>query len=355
MVGGDPVAARAYIAFAACLALTTCVARLDPLPTELSSERVAAALQAGAIRDARAEFAASLCADGASPDCRELLRGPVVEPEPVPRAAATIARPRLVFVAGLFAECLAHWVRPFEDVRPQFDARGYETSEVAVAGRGTAAENGDRVARALSALPRDGRPAVVVAYSKGVVDVLEALVRHPEIRDVPSAMIAIAGAHNGSHLAAQRGDFYEAVITALPMRGCERGTGEEVRELAPDRRLAWWQAHAAVVRLPVFALVGLPRPGTVAPFLAAGHAAISRVDPFNDGNIVWQDALVQGGTLLGFVDADHWSIVTPIERIVQPADPGASRLVPRARFLESALNVVMRSLEPPRRAGVGPR
>lgn len=221
-----------------------------------------------------------------------------------------------------------------------------------MAGRGTAAENGGRVAQALAALPRDGRPVVVVAYSKGVVDVLEALVRHPEIRDVPSAMIAVAGAHNGSHLAAQRGDFYESMIATLPMRGCERGTGEEVRELAPDRRLAWWRAHAVDVRLPVFALVGLPRPGSVAPFLAAGHAAIGRVDPLNDGNIVWQDALVQGGTLLGFVDADHWSIVTPVERIVQPAEPGTSRLVPRARLLEAALDVVMRSLEQPRRAEV---
>ena len=62
--------------------------------------------------------------------------------------------------------------------------------------------------------------------------VLELLLRYPESARPIAAIISIAGASNGSPVADDLYEFYRDWLAGLPIPGCDRGTGEEVRRLA---------------------------------------------------------------------------------------------------------------------------
>jgi hypothetical protein len=116
--------------------------------------------------------------------------------------------------------------------------------------------------------------------------------------------------------------------------------GEELRDLRRETRLAWWAQHRPAVRVPVFSLVALPRPEHVSPVLAALHAELGAVDSRNDGQLLWYDAVVAPGWLLGYVNADHWALAMPLSQQL----PALAFLfrddVPRLALLKAAIEVV---------------
>ena len=70
-------------------------------------------------------------------------------------------------------------------------------------GRLSSERNARSVRDALMALPHEdaaGR-VVLLGYSKGIVDILEAVVSYPEIRPRVAAVVSLAGAVGGSPLA----------------------------------------------------------------------------------------------------------------------------------------------------------
>ena len=333
------------LALAVCVAVLAGCAR-PPAPDDarnLSEAELAQALTDAQARDGRAAFTALVCPRvmALGRDCGDVLHAVTEATAAPPRWPLATARPRLVFVGGLFAECLERWVPAFKDTIEALVAAGYDARTLTVAGRGTAVENAQTIAGAIAALPSDGRGLVVFGYSKGAVDVLEALVRHPDAMRAVSAMVTIAGAQNGSHLAESRADFYAGLGASLPFAGCARGTGAEVVELRRDARQAWWARFRGMIPVPVYSLVALPRPQRISPFLAAGAREIARFDPRNDGNIVWRDAIAPGSTLLGFVDADHWTIALPITAELPVLSPWFRDDVPRALLFEAAAAIAM--------------
>lgn len=97
-------------------------------------------------------------------------------------------------------------------------------------------------------------------------------------------------------------------------------------------------------------LVALPEPDRVSAVLRPGYRRIARLDPCNDGQVVWADAIVPGGTLLGYVNADHWAVALPI---VRGAPPGLRSLAaapvdrngfPREVLLEAVVRQVEEAL-----------
>ena len=72
---------------------------------------------------------------------------------------------------------------------------------------------------------------------------------------------------------------------------------------------------------------------------------LSLVDPRNDSQVVFHDSLVPGGTLLGYLNADHWAVAMPFNRdhptlssmfITRNAFPREVLLEAIARFLEES-------------------
>jgi len=322
-----------------------------PPPGTHTPTTIVAVRDAG-VRDLRGTFRMAACtrlpADG--PPCDEVLLELAHEPAAIalPRAEDLPRRYRIAFVPGLFNECFEDLARPFSDVQSDLEARGFEVDYFAVAGRGSVAQNAAQLAGHFAGLAQDERPLIVFAYSKGLVDLLDFMVRHPELARPIAAVVSVAGAANGSPLADRMHAIYRSLGAKFPLPGCARGTGEEIADLRPDARIAWWQEHGESLGVPIFTLVAAPQPDRVSPATRATYNELAKVDPRNDGKLLWQDQIPPRSHLLGYVNADHWSIAVPVLK----EQPMASFLfrdtAPRTALAEAAIEVVAATL-----AGVG--
>jgi hypothetical protein len=302
--------------------------------------------QAG-VRDLRGAYRAALCAvlqAQAGPDCNAVLTRMAGEPA-VPAAPATdvaglAQRFRVVVVPGLLAECLPPAERPFAEAIRTLRAQGFTVHELMTGGRAGIASNAARVARELAALPADDRPLVVFGYSKGFAEAVEMAVASPPPPGTIAAIVGVAGVVNGSALAERFASLYEATAMRWPVEGCAPGSGDELRDLRKDVRTIWWRAHRERIGAPLYSLVALPTPERVSPLLAFNHAALSRIDPRNDGQLVWSDAVAAPGALLGYVNADHWGIGMRLSRVLPALSGLIQDDVPHAAILQAALAVV---------------
>ena len=132
-------------------------------------------------------------------------------------------RYRIVFVPGLFSECFDRYARPFVDVAARAaPPKASPSTTSGVPGRGTSAANAARLADHFAAVADDPRPIIVFAYSKGLPDTLEFVVRHPKAARAIAAIVSVAGAANGSPLADDLYAAYRRLGRRLSAAGLRR-------------------------------------------------------------------------------------------------------------------------------------
>ena len=330
-------------------ALLAACASEQPLHVGTAPPAVLVAARDAGVVDLRGAYRAAVCGrlSATAAACDDVLLRLAGEPgAPVLPAAVDLARRfRIAFVPGLFAECFEQYARPFRDVERDLRGAGFTVDYFPVPGRGTAAENAARLAQHFRGLDRDERPIVVFAYSKGLVDALEFVVRFPDAARPIAAIVSVAGAANGSPLAEDLHTIYRDYGARFPLSGCTEGSGSEVAELRRDSRLAWWSRHGDAVTVPVFALVAAPQPDHVSPAMRAAYRWLAEVDPRNDGRLLWHDQIPPRSHLLGYANADHSSIAVPLAQAL----PSISFLfrddVPRTVLVEAAIEIVSGTLD----------
>ena len=336
------VAWRAAIAVLAGCASTPAEMRFDTVtPTTLVTARDAG------VRDLRGAYRMAVCVRlPAEAACEDVLLRLAGEP-----AAATVApvddlakRYRIAFVPGIFSECFERFARPFADVQRDLVVSGFTVDYFGVPGRGSAAQNAARLAEHFRGLDGDSRPVILFAYSKGLVDVLEFMVRFPDDARRIAAVVAVAGAANGSPLADQLHGVYRDWGATFPLSGCADGTGSEIDDLRPDVRMAWWQKHGDALTTPLFALVAAPRPDRVSPVTRATYLKLAQVDARNDGKLLWRDQIPPRSYLLGYANADHWAIAVPVAKELPQVSFLFRDDAPRTALVEGAIEVVVRTL-----------
>lgn len=307
------------------------------------------------ITDLRAEYRAALCRRTAAMhdvDCRKILRtiageAPAVageRPAMTAASAGTGSPLKVVLVPGLFSDCTDGRIVPFADVAEGLRADGHEVHLLRVAGRGSSEHNARMLAEQLERVTGPADRVVMIAYSKGLPDALQMLAAHPGPARRVGALIAYAGAFNGSPLADRYGGLYRLLGAHFPMSGCTPGDGQELEALRRTVRIAWWQENRARITVPVFALVGAPTAPRVSPALRALHDELSAMDPLNDAQVLASDAILPGGSLLGYVDADHWAIAIPVTQQLPLLSGWFIDDVPRTALVRAALDVVRHRL-----------
>lgn len=338
--------ASSYALLAACASQPVGRALESAPPVVLST------IEAAGIRDLRAEYRAATCArlPANGPACEDVLLRLRGEGEvAAPKTAADLPRRyRVAFVPGLFSDCFDRYARPFDDSQRALEAEGFSVDYFRVPGRGTAAGNGSRLAEHFSSLPDDERPLIVFAYSKGLPDVLEFVVSYPEAAARIAAVVSIAGAANGSPLADELYAAYRRWAAAFPLPGCDAGSGDEIEDLRRDVRLEWWRRNRNAVTIPVFALVTAPRPEQVSPAMRPMHDRLARIDSRNDGRLLAQDQMVPGSYLLGYANADHLAIATPLANAFPSSSLLFRDVVPRPALVRAAIDVVADTLSTPK-------
>ena len=66
--------------------------------------------------------------------------------------------------------------------------------------------------------------------------------------------------------------------------------------------------------VPFYSLVAYPQPDRISWILKSSYNQLSRIDARNDSQVIFYDQVVPGGTLLGYLNADHWAVVVPFAR-----------------------------------------
>jgi hypothetical protein len=97
--------------------------------------------------------------------------------------------------------------------------------------------------------------------------------------------------------------------------------------------------------VPIFSIVAVPRSDRVSPVLKRTYAKLATIDPHNDGQLLWYDALVTGGYLLGYVNADHLAVAIPASQQIPALSFLFKDNVPRPALVRAAIEVVAETLK----------
>jgi pimeloyl-ACP methyl ester carboxylesterase len=288
--------------------------------------QVSVDVPAGVI-DGRARFTEIFCAvlqehGAALPDnrpCTAALSNVANQPpgtgRPVdlgPSAMGLQAR----VVPGIGYACIAGWLLPATTLRDHLARLGYDMAMMDVEALSGTAKNASQIRDAVMAMQKEpGPPRVVLfGYSKGAPDALEALVRYPELGERVIAFVSIAGAVGGSALADDATQHQAELFLHWPKANCDAGDGGAVQSLRPDVRKAWLAGNKLPSSIRFYSVVTLPDKDHLSSIVKPTYDKLAKIDPRNDGQVIYSDQIVPGSSLLGFLNADHWAVVLPIDR-----------------------------------------
>ena len=313
------------LALLPCLLLSACSAPpLTPWSDAGPPLVLTDASQAG-VNDRRGRFREIACAvieahgesqPGYLPCAEALTRlghEPGADGEPV---ALGPSRRGLVaaMVPGVGWDCFSNWLdfqRLPDSLEERFGYRGYMLE---VDGLSGTANNARQIRDRIVADAAEGMnaPLVMIGYSKGAPDILEAVVAYPEIRPHIAAVVSVAGAIGGSPLANAASEGELDLLRHVPKADCTRGDDEGVESLRPAVRRAWLAANPLPDDFPYYSVVTLPEEDRISRIMHGTHRKLARIDPRNDGQLIAWDQVIPGSTLVGYLNADHWAVAVPI-------------------------------------------
>ncbi len=342
----------ARLAFLSLVLLSACATTPPPV------EKYAVELEAE-VTDGRGRFREIFCAvlqrGGTElPDyrpCDEAMSPVSSEPhgsgEPVPQGPS---QRRLVaaVVSGIGYECFAEWLDPPETVAAHVRKYDYGAIQMKVDALSGIETNARQIRDAIMAMPAEPAPRLVlIGYSKGAPDILEAVVRYPEIHGRVAAVVSAAGAVRGSALANDAEQHQAELLRHWPGAKCDKGDGGAVASLRPDVRVAWLAENPLPSELHYYSLVTLPTPERISRINSKSYKDLGRIDWRNDSQVIYSDQIIPGSTLLGFLNADHWAIAVPLSR----SHPVLSGFLvdqneyPREALLEALLRYIEEDLD----------
>ena len=349
----------AALVLSACLMLGACATPpLVPYSADTPPLALVPATQAG-VADRRARFreiySAVLEAHGrALPDyrpCEEALSRIGKEPTGTGKAVDLGPSRRHLLAAivpGIGYECFEKWLEPPGTAAKHVRTQGFDQVLIKVDALSSCKKNARQIRDALMAMPAEnGSPRIVlVGYSKGAPDVLEAIVTYPEIRSRVAAVVSAAGAVGGSPLANDAEQYQADLLRYFPGATCTPGDEGGVASLRPSVRKAWLAEHPLPSELRYYSLVTFPQPQRISQILESSYHKLSAVDGRNDSQLIFYDEVIPGSTLMGYLNADHWAVAVPIARshetvgglfVTQNAYPREALLEAMLRFIEEDL------------------
>jgi pimeloyl-ACP methyl ester carboxylesterase len=251
--------------------------------------------------------------------CYDALRLPVQEQQPT-KSTISLGIPRnrlrIFVVLGFGTDCVVPLIGAAKTLPDQARRLGQETSFVAVEGLASTARNA-RIIRdtVLSETSNDEDSRVVlIGYSKGAVDALDAIVTYPELASRVSAIVSVAGAIGGSALADDVSQSTANLLASIPGSGCTKSDEGAVEDMLPAVRDAWLENHPLPGTIRYYSIVTLPDPEHVSAVLKPSYDKLGKTDYRNDSQVLFVDQIIPRSTILAFLNADHWAIAIPIGR-----------------------------------------
>lgn len=220
-------------------------------------------------------------------------------------------------VPGVGWDCFSDWLNVEGTTQENLRLSGFDLVMIKVDGLSSSGNNARQIRDAIMAYDQsdisDPR-LVLIGYSKGAPDVLEAVVDYPEIRDRVAAVVSVGGAVGGSPLANDAKESQLALLRNWPGADCAPGDGGAIEDLRPTTRQSWMARNQLPDDFPYFSLVTFPEPSRISRILRPSYNTLSRIDARNDSQLLFWDQVIPNSVLLGYLNADHWAVAVPIAR-----------------------------------------
>ncbi len=313
-------------------------------------------INAAGVSDGRARFREIFCErfDAIGPpkdgqqNCEDYLHGLSDEPAPTKKTAREripLASVRFVLVPGYMGDAVPAGMRALGPSIDRLAGKGYRIEYVRVSGGGGGEHNANQIAAyfRMREFPEHEK-LVIIGYSEGTMDLLHFLGGNPELARHVDAMVSYAGAVNGSPLAEVFPEFL--IDVALAITGSDPGDKAGYSNLKPSIQMPWLAGHPPPAHIKYFSLASFTHRDNVSAVLIDGYDRLSQINPRNDGQLIFYDQILPGGTLLGYPNGDHWAVALPFtEKATGIASTLATRNVfPRDAMFEAVLLYVRENL-----------
>ena len=221
-----------------------------------------------------------------------------------------------VIVPGVGWNCFAKWLDTPHTAGDHVREFGFDKQGLKIDDWSSTAGNAQLIRdQIINLWPETTQPnLVLIGYSKGAPDILNAVVYYTEIRNRIAAIISVAGAIGGSPLANDATPSQLELMSHWPGAECSLGDGGAIESLRPATRMNWLAENPLPHDFPYYSLVAYPNPERISSILKFSYNKLSKVDARNDGQLLFYDQVIPGSGLVGFVNADHWALVVPIAR-----------------------------------------
>ena len=258
-------------------------------------------------------------------------------------------RYRVMIVPGFLNECFAEIALPFEDAMTSLNDPRFSFVKLIVSGVSDNDANASHIAESIEKLDLDqNEKLILIGHSKGAVDILHFLVNFPHMARRVAAVVSVAGAINGSRLADRATDFFGIWEWAILSKRCETKEGLALDSLRPAVSMSWLANNPLPPSVRYFSLVAFTEPDNINLILQTSYYLLSILDPRNDGLLLINDQIIPGSTLLGFANADHLSVVLPLEEknfLISETVQAKSKF-PRKVLLKAMLLYIAEDLQP---------
>ena len=160
----------------------------------------------------------------------------------------------------------------------------------------------------------ESRSLVLLGYSKGTPDILEAITAFPDLQQRVAAVVSIAGAVGGSPLANDSTQSILNLLQYFPDAECDLGDEGALESLKPEVRKRWLANHSLPKSIRYYSIVTYPDKEQISSILKYTYNKLSQVDSRNDGQVIFYDQVIPGSVLLGYINSDHWAVAVPFNR-----------------------------------------
>jgi hypothetical protein len=217
-------------------------------------------------------------------------------------------------VPGIGWECFESWLKYENEFDSHAESYGFNAYIFTVDGMSGTTVNAEMIRDAIMqrADELQDETLVLIGYSKGAPDLLEAIVAYPEIHRYVAAVVSVAGAVGGSPLANPAKESDLGLLKHIPGSECSEGDGKAVESLRPAVRRQWLVDNPLPDSIRYYSLVTYPKPDQISSVLKSTYKKLDDVDSRNDSQVIFYDQVIPGSTLLGYLNADHWAIAIPV-------------------------------------------
>jgi len=221
---------------------------------------------------------------------------------------------RILIVLGVGTKCFDNIIDLRMTAIDHLARFGHEASVLEVEPLSSGSRNARIIRDAVMATPEEGRRLVLLGYSKGAPDILEAVAAYPELQQRVSAVVSLAGAVGGSPLVNPYDPSVLKLLQKMTGSQCKPGDEGALESLNSGVRKRWYANHALPRTIRYYSVVAYPDPDRISSLLKSSYDQLSQVDSRNDSQLIFYDQLIPGSVLLGYLNADHWAVVIPINR-----------------------------------------